>query len=58
MTGRPDPDRYRAAVLGCQAVLAMVGLDDIATVWQDDSVATDEDLVALTDRWAQHNPWA
>jgi hypothetical protein len=58
MTTAPDPDRYAAAVLGCQAVLAMVGLDDIGTVHPDTSIASDEHLGDVNDRWANANPWA
>ena len=58
MTARPDPDRYAAAVLGCQTVLALTGLGDIATVRPDERLVTDEDIGALHDRWAEGNPWA
>lgn len=58
MTRAPDPDRYAAAVLGIQTVLALVGLDDCAVVWPDTSLVTDEDLGALADRWADAHPWA
>ena len=57
LTRRPDPDRYAAAVLGCQTVLAMVGLDDIATVHPDPGIVSDEELGELADRWANSNPW-
>jgi hypothetical protein len=58
MTTAPDPDRYAAAVLGCQAVLAMVGLDGIGTVHPDTSIVTDDELGELSDRWADGNPWS
>lgn len=58
MTRRPDSDRYAAAVLGCQTVLALVGLGDIATVRPDERLVTDEDIGALHDQWADTNPWA
>lgn len=58
MTRRPDPERYAAAVLGCQTVLAMVGLSDIGTVHPDLTIVTDERLGALADRWADTNPWS
>lgn len=54
----PDPDRYAAAVLGCQAVLSITGLAAVATVWHDPTVVTDEHLGAVVDQWADHNPWA
>lgn len=57
MTRRPDPDRYAAAVLGCQTVLALAGLGDIATVRPDEQVVTDEEIGDLADRWADANPW-
>jgi hypothetical protein len=57
ITTAPDPATYARAVLGCQAVLAMLGLDAIATVWQDTTVATDQDLAEMVDRWAERNPW-
>lgn len=58
MTRAPDPASYAAAVLGCQAVLALTGLAEIATVWPDATVVTDEQLGELTDQWADRNPWA
>jgi hypothetical protein len=57
LSGRPDPGRYAAAVLGIQAVLAMVGLDGCAVVWPDRQLVTDEDLGTLADRWAERSPW-
>lgn len=56
--GTPDPQLYAKAVLGCQTVLAIVGLDDVATVWPDTTIATDQQLGDLFDQWAHHNPWA
>lgn len=58
MSTTPDPNTYARAVLGCQAVLAMLGLDDVATVWQDPKLVGDEQLAGLVDRWAEHNPWS
>lgn len=58
VAGQPDPERYAAAVLGCHTVLQLAGLGDIATVWQDQAVVTDQQMVDLTDRWADTNPWA
>jgi 2C-methyl-D-erythritol 2,4-cyclodiphosphate synthase len=57
LTQRPDPDRYACAVLAIQAALSATGLGDIATVWPDTNVVTDEELGQLSDRWADANPW-
>ena len=54
---RPDPARYAAAVLGIQAVLAVAGLDTVATVWPDETLVTDEQLGKLADQWACRSPW-
>lgn len=56
--GTPEPERYAKAVLGCQIVMAMVGLDTIATVRPDTTIATDQQLNDLFDQWARHIPWA
>jgi hypothetical protein len=56
--GQPDPDKYAAAVLGFQFVLAMVGLADVATVWPDLELVSDEQLCALSDRWHERNAWS
>lgn len=58
MTRRPDPGKYAAAVLGCQVVMALAGLGDIATVCPDERVVSDEAIGELADRWADDNPWA
>lgn len=55
---RPDPDKYAAAILGFQWVLTIVGLSDIATIWPDHTIVTDEQLNALSDRWNQTNTWS
>lgn len=58
MVERPDPDKYAAAVLGFQWVLAMVGLSEVATVWPDRSLVTDEQLNELSDHWQSANAWS
>lgn len=58
MTTRPNPAQYANAVLGCQTVLALAGLGDIATVQPDPTLATDDQLCALADHWADTNPWS
>ena len=57
MTASPDPARLAAAILGFQFVLSLAGLDEIATVWPDETVVTDEDLNDMADRWAARHPW-
>jgi hypothetical protein len=57
LTERPDPDRYACAVLAIQAALSATGLDEIATVWPDTDLVTDEELGQLSDRWANRSPW-
>lgn len=57
LTARPDPGRYAAAVLGIQSVLAVAGLDEVATVWPDIDVVDDEQLGQLADTWAERSPW-
>jgi hypothetical protein len=58
MVERPDPDKYAAAVLGFQWVLAMVGLSEVATVWPDRSLVTDDELNQLSDQWHRANAWS
>jgi hypothetical protein len=55
---QPTARQYASAVLGCVTVLQLVGLADIATVWQDDTVVTDEQIGDLADHWADTNPWS
>jgi hypothetical protein len=49
--------RYATAVLACQHLMAMLGIDRYATVWPDGTVS-DEELNSLRDRWDHHDPWA
>jgi hypothetical protein len=59
ITLHPDlgPQRYATAVLACQHLMAMLGMDSHATVWPDGTVSDDE-LNTLRDRWDRHDPWA
>lgn len=57
LTGPPDPARYATVVLGVQVLLSMAGLDQVATVHQDQRVVTDEELGRLADEWAEASPW-
>jgi hypothetical protein len=57
LTRRPDSDRYSRAILAIRAALSATELDDIATVWPDAAMVTDNELNRLADQWADRSPW-
>ncbi|HEX5404788.1 MAG TPA: hypothetical protein VFX16_21075 [Pseudonocardiaceae bacterium] len=58
LTEDVTPDQLAAVVLGCQTVLALAGLDAVATIWPDEKLVTDEQVARLADEWADRNPWS
>jgi hypothetical protein len=55
---RPPAGLYGRLVLGCQWMVAVLGMGRYATVRPDQALVTDAELNALRDQLDQYDPWS